>query len=92
MKNKDICSKCEYGCKEEYEKAQCKEYCDWVKSKESAEEPEAETITESCLGCIHCKRTELFKGNVWFCNPKRQVITEKTRSWLCNNQYYERRV
>lgn len=62
------------------------------------EDPEQEGIIdlenpfESCLTCVHCKHTELFRDNTWFCNPKRQIITTHTGSWLCHNQYYERRL
>ena len=47
---------------------------------------------KQCVTCENCKHTDLFKGNVWFCNPTRQVITEHTGSWLCKNREYERRV
>ena len=91
-KQKEPCYNCEYDCKEGYEKEQCKEYCAWVKKKEEAESKEqSEYSYEFCLSCIHCKHTEVFRDNTWFCNPKRQIILENTKSWLCNNQYYERR-
>ena len=45
----------------------------------------------NCLTCINAKHTELFRQE-FFCNKTRSVLTEKTGSWLCKNQYYERRV
>lgn len=45
----------------------------------------------NCLTCINAKHTELFRQQL-FCNKTRSVLTEKTGSWLCKNQYYERRV
>lgn len=46
----------------------------------------------SCFNCENAKRTELFRdGKILFCNKTRQCITEKTESWLCDNQHYKRR-
>lgn len=53
-----------------------------------------------CTECVHCRHTDMFKDYVdkdgvshfmAFCNPTRSIITEKTKSWLCNNKMYERK-